>query len=78
MSEANTDRLSWSRLFALHSLHEATLQALLDARNYAVLQLLKECNDLLRKQYLALAFSIFNALFLTLFFSGESHLAVLA
>ena len=78
MSEADTDRLSWSRLFALCSLHEVTLQALLGARNYAVLQLLKERNDLLREQYLALAFSIFDALFLTLFFSGESRSAVLA
>ena len=63
MSEADTDRLSWSRLFALRSLHEATLQALLGARNYAVLQLLKERNDLLRERYLALAFFIFDALF---------------
>ena len=55
MSEADTKRLSWSLLFALRTLHEATLQSLLGARNYAVLQLLRERNNLLLEWYLALA-----------------------
>ena len=55
MSEADTKRLSWSLLFALCTLHEATLQSLLGARNYAVLQLLRERNNLLLEWYLALA-----------------------
>ena len=79
MSEANTHRLNWSRLLALRTLHEATLQALLGARNYAVLQLLKERNDLLLERYLTLAPFFVAASFLTLAFhslTGECHLAV--
>jgi hypothetical protein len=46
-SEADRDRLCWACLFALRTLHEATLEALLRARNYAALQLLDEHNSLL-------------------------------
>ena len=55
MSEADTDRLRWTQIFALRTLHEATLQALIGARNYAVLQLLRERNDLLSERYWAMA-----------------------
>ena len=61
MSEADAHRLCWSQLFALRTLHEASLQILLGARNYAVLQLLRECNDLLRERYLAPALFFYVA-----------------
>ena len=51
MSEADTDWLRWTQIFALRTLHKVTLQALIGARNYTVLQLLRECNDLLSKRY---------------------------
>ena len=53
-SEADKARLLWSKIFAIRTLHEATLQELLGARNYATMQLLDEHNDLLCEQYLAL------------------------
>ena len=53
-SEADKDRLLWSEIFAIRTLHKATLQELLGTRNYAAMQLLSERNDLLRERYLAL------------------------
>ena len=50
-SEADTDRLRWARIFSLQTTHKATLEALLCAQNYAVLQLLCELNGLLVEQY---------------------------
>ena len=52
-SEADADRLCWARRFSLQTIHEATLEALLCARNYAVLQLLREHNGLLTEWYFA-------------------------
>jgi hypothetical protein len=49
-SEADRDRLRWAGLFALRTLHKATLEALLWARNYAALQLLDERNGLLHER----------------------------
>jgi hypothetical protein len=49
-SEADLDRLRWARFFALRSIHEATLETLLRARNYAARQLLDERNRLLRER----------------------------
>lgn len=49
-SEADADRLHWAHRFALRSIHKATLESLLRARNHAVQQLLEECNDLLHEQ----------------------------
>lgn len=66
MSEADTDRLRWSQLFALRITHEATLQTLLGARNYAVLQLLQERNNLLRERYWTIAL-FFYPIFLSQF-----------
>ena len=60
-SEADKDRLLWSRILALQTLREATLQELLGARNYAALQLLSERNDLLRERYLALGLIFYAA-----------------
>jgi hypothetical protein len=57
-SEADTDRLRWARIFALRTLHEATLSDLLGARNYAAKQLLRERNDLLRERYSTLTLII--------------------
>jgi hypothetical protein len=49
-SDADRDRLCWARLFALRTLHKATLEALLRTRNYATLQILDERNGLLRER----------------------------
>ena len=54
MSQADNDRLLWSQIFAIRTLHEANLQSLLSARNYTVLQLLSERNQLLCERYLEL------------------------
>ena len=54
MSQANNDRLLWSQIFAIRTLHKANLQSLSSAWNYAVLQLLSERNQLLCEQYLEL------------------------
>ena len=42
-------------------MHKATLEALLRAQNYTVLQLLSERNNLLREQYFALIYFAFLA-----------------
>lgn len=55
-TEADLDRLRWAQIFALRTLHEATLEQLLGARNYAVRQLLRERNDVLRDRYLDLSY----------------------
>jgi hypothetical protein len=65
-SEADIDRLHWAHIFALRTLHEATLSDLLGARNYAAKQILRERNNLLRERYSTLG-SIFCAAGLTLF-----------
>ena len=54
MSQADNDRLCWSQIFALCTLHEANLWSLLGAQNYNVLQLLSERNHLLCERYLEL------------------------
>ena len=59
MSQADNDRLLWSQIFAIRTLHEANLRSLLSARNYAVLQLLSERNHLLHERYLELGPLIF-------------------
>ena len=51
-SEANKARLNWAQIYALRTLHEATLESLLGAQNYATLQPLSERNQLLRERYL--------------------------
>lgn len=45
-SEANQARLCWAEIFALRTLHKATLLELLCTQNYAVRQLLHKYNDL--------------------------------
>lgn len=55
-TEADLDRLRWAQIFALRTLHEATLEQLLGARNYAVRQLLRERNNVLRDRYLDLSY----------------------
>ena len=50
-SPENQPKLDFRGNTTLHLLHEATLQDLLWARNYAKLQLLKERNALLHEQY---------------------------
>ena len=66
-SEPDKDRLLWSQIFALRTLHEATLQELLGARNYATIQLLSERNSLLRERYLAMDLFFYVAVFLISF-----------
>lgn len=61
-SEANKDRLRWAQRFSLRTMHEATLEALLRAQNYAVLQLLSERNSLLRERYFDSDLSCFSGL----------------
>lgn len=63
-SEADIDRLRWAHIFALRTLHEATLSELLKARNSAAKQVLRERNNLLRERYSTLG-SIFCASGLT-------------
>jgi hypothetical protein len=63
-SEADIDRLCWARIFALRTLHEASLSDLLGARNYAAKQILRERNKLLRERYVGnptLGFIFFTA-----------------
>ena len=78
MSQADADRLCWSQLLALRSVHEATLETLLGAWNYTVLQLLQERNDLLRERYLAIALllCLVSLSHFPYFFTGESPSAV--
>ena len=75
-SEADQDRLHWANIFALRTLHEATLPALLQARNYAVRQLLQERNDLLEEWYskLGLLFCMAGLTFPPSFFTEGSNL----
>ncbi len=47
----NTPVLSPEEIRAIEVLHEATLQDLIKTKNYVILQLLEECNKLLREQY---------------------------
>ena len=47
-------KLDFRDNMTLRIIHEATLQDLLQARNYAAIQLLEERNALLRERYYAL------------------------
>jgi hypothetical protein len=49
-SQADSNRQHWAHLFALRTVHEATLEILLRAGNYATLQLFDEHNGLLCEQ----------------------------
>ena len=66
-SEPDKDRFLWSQIFALHTLHEVTLQELLGAQNYATIQLLSKRNSLLWEQYLAMDLFFYVAVFLISF-----------
>jgi hypothetical protein len=50
-SEDNGRMLNFSDIITIRTVHEATLQDFLNARNFAVLQLLRERNQLLEEQY---------------------------
>lgn len=50
-SEDNNPEVNMSTGLAIRTLHEATLQDLIRARNYDVLQLLGERNLVLRERY---------------------------